>query len=152
MAGGPRSATRPPGRAAGKAARAGRRGGGQPGRQAGRDNIEVVRRIFERWGAGDTGVEWAHADIDFCGPDLRAGQGVDHMVSLWGRWLESMDEFAVVPDRFLEAGADEVLVPARLICQAKSGGPPKVRTGVSLFKLRDGKVSRLSFFVDREPA
>jgi SnoaL-like protein len=119
---------------------------------AAQGNVEVVRRIFERWAEGDSATDWADADIDFCGPDLRAGRGVELMARLWGHWLGSMNECAVVPEQFLEAGEDEVLVPVRVACRRKaSGATPEVRIGVSLFRLSAGKVVRLSFLTDTAP-
>ena len=114
-------------------------------------NLEFVRSIIQRWAKGDFSVfAWADAEIEFCGPDLRGGRGIAVMASHWHAWVGTMDGFAVVPERFENVCDEEVLALLRVIRQAGGGsGAADVRSGVAHFKLRDGKVIRLSLFIDR---
>jgi SnoaL-like domain len=130
-----------------------RRGAGPrfPRRTEEGGNVHIVRSIFERWAKGDLTTEWAHPDIAFRGPDLRGGRGIDRMVSIWNDWLETMGDFDVLPDRFLDAGDDAVFILASFIYFDKGlNTPGKVLRGVFSFKLSDGKVVRLAVFIDRE--
>jgi hypothetical protein len=114
-------------------------------------NVEFVRSIFRRWVKGDFSMSaWADADIEFCGPDLAVGRGIGVMASHWHDWVGTMDGFAVVPERFESAGDEEVLVLLRVIRRAGGdSGAAEVRPGVGHFRLRDGKVSHLSLFIDK---
>lgn len=152
MAGGSRSTSQASPWSTGQVPRDSRRGpAARRGRTTSQENVAIVRRIFARWAIGDAKTDWADPDIDFCGPDLRIGHGVEPMAEFWGDWLRSMDEFSMVADRFQDAGEDEVLVPLRLVCRENErGASPEIRSGVSLFKLSGGKVVRLSLFIDGE--
>ena len=70
------------------------------------------------------------------------------MAKAWNAWLETMDDFDVKPAEFLDAGDDEVLVPAQFVFRRKGdAAPAKAHTGVILFRLSARKVVRLSVFV-----
>ena len=119
------------------------------------ENVEIVRSIYERWEKGDfSATEWAAPDIDFTTADQRGGSGTDVMANIWGDLLQTMDDFAVVPDQFLEVGDDRVLVLARFRGRGRgSGAPVRDLFGGSLFTLnQEGKVVRLTLFTDRERA
>ena len=115
-------------------------------------NVDFVRSIFEQWAKGDATTEWADPDIEFHGPDLRGGQGIHLMASVWNDWLETVDDFDVVADEFLDAGNDGVLILARFIFGDKrSDAPSRVHRGVFRFILSGRKVVRLAVFIEREP-
>ena len=129
-----------------------RRGAGPrfPRRTKEGGNVHIVRSIFERWAKGDLTTEWAHPDIAFHGPDLRGGRGIDGMVSTWSDWLETLGDFDVLPELFLDAGNDAVFTLASFTyCDKGLDAPDKVRRGAFSFKLSDGKVVRLAVFIDR---
>jgi hypothetical protein len=113
-------------------------------------NVKLARSIVGRWAKGDFSASgWADADIDYFGPDLRGGRGVVAMASQWHRWLSSMDDLAVTPERFVEAGPDQVLVLARFSCAGEEESAPLAESaGVCLFVFSGSQVVRLSIFVD----
>jgi len=117
-------------------------------------NVEIVRSIHERWAAGDfSASEWADSDIEFIGGDGRAGRGISVMADMWRDWLKAMDDFAVMPDEFVDVSDDRVLVLARFSGRGKgSGAPVGEFLGGSLFNLKGGKVVRLALFTDRQEA
>jgi ketosteroid isomerase-like protein len=117
-------------------------------------NFEIVRSIHERWADGDFSVsKWADGDIEFRSGDGRTGRGTDVMANLWRDWLKTMDDFAVMPEKFVDLGDDRVLVLARFSGRGKgSGAPVGEFLGGSLFTLNEGKVVRLTLFTDRQQA
>jgi hypothetical protein len=116
-------------------------------------NVHIVRPIFERWAKGDAPTDWADPQISYRGPDQRGGCGIDRMVSLWNGWVETVDDFDVRPDQYLDEGEDGVLILARFIFWGRGKRwPSEVRFGVFRFTLSAGKVVRLDvWLIDREP-
>jgi ketosteroid isomerase-like protein len=118
------------------------------------ENVELVRSIYAGWVNGDYAVvDWADTEIKFRFFDGREAVGVEAMGSLWRDFIATMDEFTNVPDRFLDAAEDRVLVLTRFGGRSKGGGIPITDLlGASLFTLREGKVVRLSLYTGQKEA
>ena len=118
------------------------------------ENVEIVRSIYDCWANGDfSASEWADDAIEFEYGAGSGGRGTDVMASVWLDLLKTMDDFAVVPERFLDVGDDRVLVLARFSGRGKgSGAPVGEFLGGSLFTLSQDKVVRLALFTDRKQA
>ena len=119
-------------------------------------NLELVRRIFERWRAGDyTDVGWADPQIEFLteGPD---GSGVHHGIEEMNRafiaWLDAFEEFGTEPVAF-EGDGDAVLAEVRFSGRGKASGMPlDTLRGANVFVIRGGLVARLELHIDLERA
>jgi ketosteroid isomerase-like protein len=72
------------------------------------------------------------------------------------QWLEDMaedwEDFAVQLDDLSAVGGDHVLVEARVHARGRASGVVMDAAGAWLCDVREGKVSRVRFYTDREAA
>jgi ketosteroid isomerase-like protein len=122
------------------------------------ENLELVRSIYEPWGRGDfRSVEWAHAEIEFVladlGPDSGSWKGVSAMAEVWRTFLRAWEEYRTEVDEYWELDGERVLALVHLSGRGKTSGVQlgQIRTkAANLFHVRDGKVTRLVLYVERE--
>ena len=123
------------------------------------DNVELVRSIYVDWERGHfSSAEWAHPEIEFemvGGPDPGHWTGVAGMAEGWYRFLEAWDDFHVEADEYRKLDAMRVLV---LIHRSGRGRTSRMQVGqmqskaADLFHVRDGKVTKLVHYWDRDRA
>jgi ketosteroid isomerase-like protein len=122
-------------------------------------NLDLVRSIYAGWERGDfSSSEWAHPEIEHVdaggplgggtGGFERLGHGVREFLSAW-------EEFRLEADELRELDAERVLALDHRTGRSKTSGLElgQMRTkGARLFHIRDGKVTRLIVYFDRERA
>ena len=122
-------------------------------------NLDLVRSIYAGWERGDfSSSEWAHPEIEHVDADgplgggtggfERLGHGVREFLSAW-------EEFRLEADELRELDAERVLALDHRTGRSKTSGLElgQMRTkGARLFHIRDGKVTRLIVYFDRERA
>ena len=121
-------------------------------------NLDLVRSIYAAWERGDfSSAEWAHSEIEFVAADGaetgKAGlaattEGVREFLSAWEKFRIEADEYRDLDDQ-------RVLVLDHRSGRGKTSGLDlgQVRTtGARLFHIRDGKVTRLVIYLDRDRA
>jgi ketosteroid isomerase-like protein len=123
------------------------------------DNVEIVRRIFAAWERGDYGsAEWAHPEIRLVsadGPTPGSWNGVAAMTEAWRETLSAFEELRGVADEYRALDAERVLVLMHFSGRGKTSGlevEDIQMKGANLFHIRDGKVTRLVTYWDRERA
>jgi hypothetical protein len=103
-------------------------------------------------------VEWAHPEIEFGfadGPEPGSRIGPAGMVDTWRNWLSAFGGLrtSAYEDHLLDDG--RVFVLARFEGHAKTSGldiGQVPRKQAALFQIRDGKVTRLTLYYDRDRA
>jgi len=121
-------------------------------------NVDLVRSIYAAWERGDFGSdEWAHSEIEFVAADgaetgkaglAATAEGVREFLSGW-------ENFRIEADEYRELDDQRVLVLDHRSGRGKTSGLDlgQVRTtGARLFHIREGKVTRLVIYLDRERA
>ena len=123
-------------------------------------NLDLVRSIYANRERGDYGsTEWAHPDIEFVipdGPEPVSLKGVSATMG-WARdFLSAWEGFRIKVDEYRELDDERILVLTRpgggrgrrsgLELSGQGGG------GAGLFHVRDGKVTRLVIYFEREHA
>jgi ketosteroid isomerase-like protein len=123
------------------------------------DNVELVQAIYASWAKGDFGsVDWAHLEIEFVfadGPTPGSWTGIAAMGSAWGEIINAWDEFSAAAEGFRELDGDRVLVLTKNTGRGKISGldlSGMETRGANVFHLRDGKVTRLVLYFERERA
>ncbi len=123
------------------------------------ENLNVVRSIFAAWERGDfSSAEWAHPEIEFVaadGPEPGSWTGVAAMAEAWRESLTAFEELRTEADEFRVLDDERVLVLMRFRGRGKTSGLEVGETqmkGANLFHVRDGKVTRLVTYWDRERA
>jgi ketosteroid isomerase-like protein len=122
-------------------------------------NLNLVRSIFADWERGDyTKADWAHPEIEFVladGPD--PGRWIGR-VGMWEGWhsrLGAFEDHRMQVDEFRKVGDDRVLVLAHSVARGKASGMDVRSTpglGASVFHVRDGRVTKLLVYWDRDRA
>jgi ketosteroid isomerase-like protein len=120
-------------------------------------NVNLVRSIFATWERGDYGsAEWAHPEIDYViadGPSPGSWAGVAGMWEGWHGVLDAWEELRFEADEYRALDDERVLVLYRWSGRGKGSGLDigQIRTeGLNLFYVRDGKVTRMVNYLDRE--
>ena len=118
-----------------------------------------MRSIYAAWERGDfTSAEWAHPDIELVITDsLDAGSwtGLAGMAQAWHDWLGVWEEYRVEVDEYRELDDERILVLMLHCGRGKTSGLDVGRTkraGANLLHVRDGRVTRLVLYWDRERA
>jgi ketosteroid isomerase-like protein len=119
------------------------------------ENLDLVRPIHEPLARGDfSSTEWAHPDIEFeivDGPSPGCWTGVASATKAWDDFLSAWEDFRIEPDEYRELDGERVLVLGHRTGRGKTS---ELEVGqaraVGLFHVRDGRVTRLVFYFDRD--
>jgi ketosteroid isomerase-like protein len=122
-------------------------------------NVEVVRSIYAAWERGDfASANWAHPEIEYVhadGPLPGSWVGLAGMAQAWREVMSAWEGWRINADEFRELDRGRVFVLHSYSGRGKASGLDvgQMRTrGASLFHLRDGKVTRLVGYFDRDRA
>jgi ketosteroid isomerase-like protein len=123
------------------------------------ENLDLVRSIFADWERGDfNSAEWAHRDVEFVfagGPDPGSWTGLTGMAEGMRSWISAWSDFRVEADEYRELDNERILVLCHVIARGKTSGLEIGRTRAgqaNLFHVRNGKVSRMVIYLDRDHA
>ncbi len=123
------------------------------------ENVELVRSIFAAWERGDySSAEWAHPEIEFVaadGPTPGSWTGVAAMAEAWREALSAFEDLRAEASDYRALDDDRVLVLMHFSGRGKASGLEVAdiqMKGANLFPVRDGKVTRLVTYWDRQRA
>jgi ketosteroid isomerase-like protein len=122
-------------------------------------NLDLVRSIYAAWERGDySSAEWARPDIEYViadGPSPSAWRGLAGMSEGARGVLSAWEDFRIEADEYRELDGERVLVLHHRGGRGKISGVElgEMQTeGALLFHVRDGKVTRLISYYDRDRA
>jgi hypothetical protein len=122
-------------------------------------NLDLVRSICADWERGDfSSTEWAHAEIEFTRPDGPAPgtwTGIAGMADGWRDVLGAWENVRLVAEEYRNLDDERVLVLMRMAGRGKASGLDLSETltkGATLFRIRDGEVTRLDAYARAENA
>ena len=122
-------------------------------------NVELVRSIFAGWERGDFGsTEWAHPEIEFefaDGPSPGTWRGLAGMAEANSNFLNAWADLRQEAEEYRELDDERVLVLHRFIGRGKRSGLSVAQmqgAGAAMFQIRDGKVTGLVHYFDRDRA
>ena len=120
-------------------------------------NLDLVRSIYTDWKRGDfSSAEWADAEIEYLvvdGPEPSRWTGRAGMADGWRDWLRAWGDFRAEPQEYREIDGDRILVFVHNSGRGRTSGLElEQRSAANLFELRDGKVTRLVIYLERENA
>lgn len=99
------------------------------------------------------------ADFEVVGGDLRgggglttAGHGIEGLLAAWRDWLGPWESYWTQVEDFVDAGKDRVLVLVRDHGRLRGSDSEVENIAASVWTLREGKIARIEFHVDRKEA
>jgi ketosteroid isomerase-like protein len=118
-----------------------------------RENVELVRSIYDRWAEGDfrAGRELLDPHIttvwaeEF--PTAGTYHGPDGHAAAMREWLSAWTEFRLEAERFVDAG-DSVVVPFVVRARGLESGVEVERRWAHVWTLHDGRVVRFEVHLD----
>jgi ketosteroid isomerase-like protein len=123
------------------------------------ENLELVRSIYADWERGDfSHGEWADAEIDWVlvgGPSPGTWHGLAGMAEGFREWFSASEDVCVYAEEFRELDGERVLVLVHGTGRGKASGveySPEMTRTAHLFHVRDGKVVKFSFYLNRDHA
>jgi ketosteroid isomerase-like protein len=120
-----------------------------------RENVEIVRRGFEAWEAGDLSGMLAVLADDFVMrrhapmPDPGIWPGREGLLNLAVEWGEAFEEWTMKGDEFIDAG-DHVVVRVLHEGHGADSGAPVTGVYWYLVRMRDGKAIAIDICPTRE--
>lgn len=125
-----------------------------------RENVELVRSIFSAWERGDfSSVDWAHPEIEWVIPDGLSParwSGLAGLVEGERDFLRGWENYHLEVDEYRELDDDRVLVLVHSSGRGRASGLELAeigkRGGAAWVQVRDGKVTKLVTYYDRERA
>jgi ketosteroid isomerase-like protein len=116
-----------------------------------------VRSIYADWERGDyfSSVAWAHPEIEFVfadGPDPGTSIGIDVAIERWREQLGPWEHLRIEATEYRELDDERALVLNRLRGRGTTTGVEVNTEGGNVFHIRDGKVTRLVLYWDRDRA
>jgi ketosteroid isomerase-like protein len=125
------------------------------------ENLDLVRSINADWERGDfSAVEWADPEIEFSivgGPSPTSGAGLTEGAKAMSGFLDPWKEFRSEAEEIRELDCNRVLMLSHPVAgRGRTSGleleQMMPRGGATLFEIRDGKVTRLISYWDRDDA
>jgi ketosteroid isomerase-like protein len=120
-------------------------------------NVEIVRRSFDAFIRGDfeEAMREFHPDIAYdlthISPDGQLYEGHEGVRTGMRRWLGAWAEYRMEVDEYVDAG-DSVVILFRESGRGKGSGVRIEQSVAGVWALRDGKVVRVTPFLDRSEA
>ena len=123
------------------------------------ETVELVRSILADWERGDySSNDWAHPEIEFVvpdGPTPGTWRGLAGMAEGWRDFLSAWEDFRAVIEGCRGLDDGRVLVLGRWRGRGKTSGlevKQMTAKATTLFHIREGKVTKLVVYFDRERA
>jgi ketosteroid isomerase-like protein len=122
------------------------------GRAMSRENVEIVRRMWDAFFGDDpaSGLSFCDPDIEWDGtnlPDGKVARGHEAILEHTARWAEMWEDWRVEPEQLIDGGGDQVILVFREVGRSASGLQMDERHA-ELYTLREGKVVHRKGFSD----
>jgi ketosteroid isomerase-like protein len=122
-------------------------------------NLDLVRSIYAAWERGDfSSAEWADPNIEFViadGPSPGTWTGLSGLAEGHRAWLSAWEGFRSEAQEYRELDDERVLVLSQYSGRGKTSGLElgQMRAkGAGVAQIRDGKVTRLVWYTNRDRA
>jgi ketosteroid isomerase-like protein len=122
-------------------------------------NVDLVRSIYAAWELGDfRATGWAHPEIEYVtadGPSPGSWIGLDGLAEGTRDTVSVWEEFRTTADAFRELDDERVLVLTEMGGRGKTSGVELAQVrpeGAMLWHVRDGKVTKLISYFNRDRA
>jgi len=123
------------------------------------ENLDLVRAIYADWERGDfSRADWADREMEFVfadGPEPASGRGPAAMWVAWRDVLSAWRDHRVVAEECRELDDGSILTLTAFSARGRSSGIELTQVlarGASLMEMREGKVTKLVLYWERDHA
>jgi ketosteroid isomerase-like protein len=123
------------------------------------ENLDLVRSIFAAWERGDfSSAGWIDPDIECVvadGPSPGSWTGLPALAGAWVDVLGVWEELRIEAEEYRELDGNRVFVVAQGSARGKASGISvghEWTKGAAAFHIRDGKVTQVVIYLDRDHA
>jgi ketosteroid isomerase-like protein len=122
------------------------------------DLVELVRRFFEAWSQrdADTALGLVAPDVVYrpiqTFPDSQERRGVDEFRSFWVQWWDAWADDANWQLDTVRAHGDALVALLRFSGHARASGAETVGGVFEVLRFRDGRISQIEDFTNKEDA
>ena len=116
------------------------------------DNVELVRRIYEAWDEGVSPKDFIAADVEYVNPSYAVEPGTRFGRKSFTLVNETLADFEMHAERFIDAGNDEVVVLAHYRGTGRESGVPVDGEQGHVWSVRDGLAVRFRWFTSHQEA
>ena len=123
------------------------------------ENVEVVRRVYERWAYGDfSAADFFDSTIEYLRigaetPDMEGRWlGLDELSTAMREYLRAFSDLRIEAERIIDLSGDRVLVLSRHTARGKQSGVPIDHELGDLFTLRGHKIVHFISYWNRPDA
>jgi ketosteroid isomerase-like protein len=109
-------------------------------------NVELVRRIYERWEREESVGELLADDVEYVNPSYAVESGTRHGRGSFAAVRETYPDFKVHIDRFVDTPGDDVVVLAHYTASGGESGVPLEGEHGYVWTVRDGLGVRFRWF------
>jgi len=113
------------------------------------ENVEIVRSVLSAFGQNEIDKLLAAMSDDLITyrvePDGATFHGKEGFFQVVADWVEDFEDWTLTPQEFLDAG-ESVVVRTHQTARGKASGVEVDSHFWFVFRLREGKVTRLSFY------
>jgi ketosteroid isomerase-like protein len=109
------------------------------------ESVEVVRAIYDAWLAGTSARHLIAKDLEYVNPDYAVESGTRRDRKALGAVREVYPDYRIVPDRYIDAGGDDVVVLGIATGTGASGAEMRLKQGF-IWTVRDGLAVRMRWF------
>src|ERR1700726_3921536 len=118
------------------------------------ENLDLVRSIYAAIERGDySSAQWPHPGIEYVvadGPEPGSYTGREGMAQAMRTIFSALADVRTEAEEFHELDAVRVLVLARGSGRGKTSGVQSEHRTAEVFEIRDGQVTRIVNYFDRE--
>jgi ketosteroid isomerase-like protein len=115
-------------------------------------NIDLVRRIYDAWEREESTRDFIAADVEYVNPSYAVESGTLHGRKSFALVRETYEDFKIRIERFIDAGADEVVVLARYTASGRGSGVPLEGEHGYVWTVQDGLAVRFRWFQSHREA
>jgi ketosteroid isomerase-like protein len=122
-------------------------------------NLDLVRSIYAAWERGDfSSADWADPEIEYVvadGTDPGVWGGIPAMAAAWREALNVWEDVRTKVDEYRELDDERVFALLSWSGRGRTSGFDLADvpwTGANVFHIRNGKVTRLVLYWDRDRA
>jgi ketosteroid isomerase-like protein len=109
------------------------------------ENVELIRRIYEAWGKGESARDFIHPEVEYVNPPYAVEPGTLVGRKSFAKVRSAYDDVSVTPHRFIDAG-DDVVVLATITGTSRGAGVPIDREHGYVWTVADGQAIHFRWF------